>query len=199
MSERIDRRMGRNRLLFGVVVIIFAVAAAAGVYVWSLMGGPGVPQNAEVPAQRVPIQPSRTDETLMITLYFPSDGMLAPASAAVRRQPDGQSQAREILAAMLGDPRTAQTALLKDVRLREIYLDAAGTAYVDLATAPQKEIRASAGEELAAIYAIVNTLMQNIEEIKHIRVLLDGREVQTLAGHIDLTRTFGKRMDLVKQ
>jgi hypothetical protein len=199
MSERIDRRMGQNRLLLGVVVIIFAVAAAAGVYVWSLMRSPGVPQNAEVPAQHVLAQPLRTEETLMITLYFPSDGMLAPASVAVKRQPDGQSQAREILAAMLEDPRTAQTALLKDVRLREIYLDAAGTAYVDLATAPQKEIRASAWEELTAIYAIVNTLMQNIEEIKHIRILLDGREVQTLAGHIDLTRTFGKRMDLVKQ
>ena len=198
MPERIDRRIGHDRLLFVVVVIILA-AAAAGVYVWTLMRSPGVQQNAEAPAQPVLAKPPRADEPLTITLYFPSDGMLASGSAAVKRQPDGQSQAREILAAMLGDQRAAQTALLKDIRLRELYLDATGTAYVDLAAAPQKEIRASAGEELTAIYAIVNALTQNLEEIKRIRILLDGREAQTLAGHIDLTRTFGERMDLVKQ
>ncbi|HXY54489.1 MAG TPA: GerMN domain-containing protein [Nitrospirota bacterium] len=198
MPERIDRRIGHDRLLFGVVVIILAIAAA-GVYVWTLMRNPGAPQNTEAPVQPVLAGPSIPDEPLMITLYFPSDGMMASGSVTVKRQPDGQSQAREILAAMLADKRSAQTALLEDVRLRELYLDTMGTAYVDLATAPQKEIRASAWEELTAIYAIVNTLMQNIEEIKRIRILLDGREAQTLAGHIDLTRTFGKRMDLVKQ
>lgn len=199
MSERIDRRIGQNRLLFGVVVIIFAIAAAAGIYIWSLMRSSSVLPNTVVPGQPKLAQPPRPDEPLTIVLYFPLEGMLASGSVAVKRQPDGQSQARVILAAMLGDQRVAQTALLKDVRLRELYLDASGTAYVDLASVQQKEIRVSARDELIALYAVVNTLVQNIEEIKHVRVLLDGREAQTLAGHIDLSRAFSKRMDLVKQ
>jgi hypothetical protein len=199
MSERIDRRIGHNRLLFGAVVIIIAVAAAAGVSLWSLMRSPSALQNTAAPGLPALDQLSRPDEPLMITLYFPSDGMLASGSAAVKRQSEGQSLAREILAAVFGDQRAAQTALLKDVRLREVYFDASGTAYVDLVPVQQKEIRASAWEELTAVYAVVNTLMQNIEEIKHVQVLLDGREAQTLAGHIDLSRPFSKRMDLVKQ
>jgi hypothetical protein len=198
MPERIDRRMGQDRLLLGVVIIIFAVAAA-GVYAWTLMSSPGAQQNTAIPAKPALAQPARPDEPLIITLYFPSNGMLMSGSIPVKRQFDEQSQAREILAAMLGDQRIAQSSLLKEVRLREVYLDTTGTAYVDLATTPQKEIRASAWEELTSIYAVVNTLMQNIEEIKHIRILLDGREAQTLAGHVDLARTFSKRMDLVKQ
>lgn len=199
MPERIDRRIDHNRLLFGVVAIIFAIAAAAGIYIWSLMHSSSVPPNTVVPGQSELAQPSRPDEPLTIALYYPWEGMLASGSVAVKRQPDGQSQARVILAAMLGDQRIAQTALLKDVRLRELYLDASGTAYVDLASVQQKEIRVSARDELMALYAVVNTLLQNIEEIKRVRVLLDGREVQTLAGHIDLSRAFSKRMDLVKQ
>jgi len=199
MPERIDRRIGHNRLLFGVVVIIFAIAAAAGIYIWSLMRSSSVPQNTVVPPQSALDQPPRLDEPLTVVLYFPLDGMLASGSAAVKRQPDAQSQAREILTVMLGDQRAGQAALLKDVKLRELYLDASGTAYVDLATVQQKEIRASARDELTALYAVVNTLLQNIEEIKRVRVLLDGREAQTLAGHIDLSRVFSKRMDLVKQ
>ena len=199
MPERIDRRIGDNRLLFGVVVIIFAIAAAAGIYIWSLMRSSSVPPNTVVRDQSALGQLPRLDEPLTIVLYLPLDGMLASGSVAVKRQPDGQSQAREILAAMLGDKRAAQTALLKDVKLRELYLDASGTAYVDLSAVQQKEIRASAQDELAALYAVVNTLLQNIEEIKRVRVLLDGREAQTLAGHIDISRAFSKRMDLVKQ
>jgi hypothetical protein len=199
MSERIDRRIGQNRLLFGVVVIIFAIAAAAGVYIWSLMHSSSVPQNAGVPNRPALAQPSLPDEQLTIVLYFPLDGMLASGSVAVKRQPDVQSEARVILAAMLGDQRAAQTTLLKDVRLRELYLDDSGTAYVDLALVQQKEIKVSAQDELMALYAVVNTLLQNIEEIKRVRILLDGREAKTLAGHIDLSRAFSSRMDLVNQ
>jgi hypothetical protein len=199
MPERVDRRIGHNRLLFGVVAIIFAIAAAAGVYIWSLMHSSSVPPNTVVPDQPALAQQSRPDDSLTISLYFPSEGMLVSGSVAVKRQPDGQSQARVILAAILGDQRAAQTALLKDVRLRELYLDASGTAYVDLASVQQKEIKVSARDEIMALYAMVNTLLQNIEEIKRVRVLLDGREAQTLAGHIDLSRAFNKRMDLVKQ
>jgi hypothetical protein len=63
----------------------------------------------------------------------------------------------------------------------------------------QREVRASVWEELIALYAMVNTLSQNFEEIRQIRFLVEGREVQTLAGHIELSRKFTKRMDLVKQ
>jgi hypothetical protein len=198
MSERIDRRIGHNRLLLGMVVIIFAGAAAA-IYIWSLMHSSSMPQNTVVPDQPALAQPYHPDEPLTIELYIPLDGMLVSGSVAVKREPDVQSQARVILAAMLGDRRAAQTTLLKDVRLRELYLDDSGTAYVDLALVQQKEIRVSARDELIALYAVVNTLLKNIEEIKRVRVLLDGREAQTLAGHIDLSRTFSKRMDLVKQ
>jgi len=89
--------------------------------------------------------------------------------------------------------------VLRDIRLRELYLDAFGTAYIDLSPGPQKDVRASAWEEQLAIYAMVNTLLQNFDGIKTVVLLIDGREAQTLAGHMDLSRTFTKRMDLVKQ
>jgi hypothetical protein len=49
------------------------------------------------------------------------------------------------------------------------------------------------------MYAMVNTLMQNFEEIREVAFLVDGRQAPTLAGHMDLSRRYGKRMDLVKQ
>lgn len=200
MSERIDRRIGSSRTLLWTLAVIFASAAGAGLYVWLRMTAPSA---LPVPAQdRAALpQPAQREEPLpMITLYAPVDGMLAAGSAAVLRQSDTQSQAREALIAVLADPRSVQSPVLRDLRLRALYYDAdTATAYVDLTSAQQSGIRASAWEEFLGIYAVVNTLTQDFEEIKQVRILVDGRETQTLAGHLDLARKFTKRMDLVKQ
>jgi hypothetical protein len=199
MSERVDRRIGGDRLVLWLLVAIFAVAAAAGAFVWLRLGSPVLPQKQALQSLLPLAQPARLDEPLTITLYYPEDGVLAAGTAAVKRQLDLQAQARETLAALFTDPRVTQSAIFKDIKLRELFLDASGTAYVDLSSLQQGGAKASAGEELLAVYTMVNTLTQNFEEIRQVRFLLEGKETQTLAGHIDLTREFEKRMDLVRQ
>jgi len=200
MSEKTDRRIRGRLLLYGVIIII-TVAVASGAYLWWSMNTPpaGTSSIPAMQGQSMSVQLSRRDEPLMVTLYYPSDGMLLTGSAAVKRQPDTQSQARETLNALLMDQRSSQAALLRDIKLREFYLDASGTAYIDLVPNQQEGLKASTGEELLAIYAMVDTLVLNFEEIKQVSFLLVGREVQTLAGHIDLSRKFTKRVDLVRQ
>jgi hypothetical protein len=195
MSERIDRRIPGNALLPIVAVALAAVLCVGGILWWRMR--PAAPvTNA---TQQSAAAALRLNEPLVITLSVPVDGLLAAVQAPVTRQPDTQSLAREALAALFADPTGSKAPVLKDLRLRGVYLDAAGTGYIDLAPVEQREVRASVWEELIALYAMVNTLSQNFEEIRQVRFLVDGREVQTLAGHIELSRKFTKRMDLVKQ
>ncbi|MDE3199546.1 MAG: GerMN domain-containing protein [Acidobacteriota bacterium] len=44
--------------------------------------------------------------------------------------------------------------------------------------------------ELLTIQSICSTLHANLPQIKEVRFLVDGQQRETLAGHIDLTRTF---------
>jgi len=199
MQERIDRRMGGGRLLLGVIIVVLLAAAGAGGYVWWRMNAASGPSPSQMQAAPSPVVP-RLDEPLTLTFYFSSNGMLEAGSLAVKRQPDAEMQAREALVAALGDPRTLQAGVFTQVRFREFFLDpSSGTAYVDLSPLQQGGVKAAASEELLALYALVDTLMQNFEEIKQVRFLIEGREAQTLAGHIDLLRKFTKRMDLVRQ
>jgi hypothetical protein len=180
-----------------VIMALVLVAAAAGGLFWFRFAGkprlePGTTQETQQP---VPV--ARPDEPFTATLFQPADGRLVSAAATVKRQPDVQLQAREVAAAVLA---AAQSGVLKELRLRALYLDDAGTVYADLspAAAAQKELKASVEGELLAVYALVNSLSQSIPEIRQVRIILDGREAQTLAGHIDLSRSFVKRTDLVK-
>lgn len=197
MSERNDRRLpGSGRLAMAVVAIAL-IAAGGGAYLWYRTAG--APQPVQVQQQETAPAP-KPNEPFMATLYLPAEGKLGAAVVAVERDPDVQLQAREAVAAVLAGDQGGKTAVLKELKLRALYLDAAGTVYLDLSplAAGQKEVRASVQEELLAVYALVNTVTQNFPEVRQVRVLVDGREAQTLAGHIDLSRSFMKRMDLVR-
>ncbi len=197
MSLTTDRAIRDNRLLMIVIGLVFIVAAGAFFY-WSRGTFSNAAAKQAEQSLNPLIQPAFRNKSLSVTLYYPLDGMLVSFLAPVKLQPDAQTQARETLLALFQDQRAAQAPVLRDVKLRAFYLDSQGTAYIDLATDQQKAVRASAWDEELAIYALVNTLTQNFEEIKQVVFLLDGGEAGTLAGHMDLARRYCKRMDFIR-
>lgn len=198
MSEKGDRRLPGSWNLPAAALVLALLGASGFVFWWKMAArGPSRPPEAQGQGPAAPA--AFPDETAPTTVYLPSRGSQAAVSVPVKRRPDAQSQAREIVSTILSDEQQGRGAVLVNVRLRELYLDASGTAYLDLSVVPKEGIRASAWEELLAAYALVNSLMQNVEEVKRVRFLLDGKEAQTLAGHVDLSRSYTKRMDLVRE
>lgn len=194
MSSGNDRSIGGSRPLIIAAVIVLLTAAGAGAFWWFRAGlGDGTVPSPQPPEPAVVLRP---DAPLGVSLFIPAGDSLVPAAGSIRRQPELQLEARAVVGALLADQRAAQAPVLRELRLRAFYLDAVGTAFVDLAAA--SEVRGSAWDELLAVYAIVNTVTQNFPEMKQVRLLFDGREAQTLAGHLDLSRAFMKRTDLVK-
>lgn len=190
MPDRIDRRTGNGTIL--LVIVVLAVMAAGGV--WWLRGT----RPSSIPIQMQSSSGSTAAMApLTITLFLPREGGLSGEPVSLTRLPDSQSLAKEALNAVFADTRTQQAPVLRDFKLRAFFLDDSGTAHVDL-TPHAETAGGSAWEEMLALYAIVDTLTQNFEEIKQVHFLVDGRETQALAGHIDLLRMFTKRMDLVK-
>jgi hypothetical protein len=200
MSERSDRSIpGRGPLVITVMAIVLIIAGGGG-YLWFHMAGAPQAEPVGQLQTQMTAPAARPDEPFMATLFVPGDGGLGTAVVPVKRRPEVQLQAREAVAALLAADPGRQSSVLRELRLRALYLDASGTVSVDLTAASpnQKEIRASAEDELLAVYAMVNTLAQNFPEVRQVRFLMDGRETQTLAGHIDLTRVHVKRADMVK-
>jgi len=81
--------------------------------------------------------------------------------------------------------------------LRAIYLTPDGDAFIDL----NREITRGHGggslDELLTVYALVNALTANLPGVSAVQILIDGQEVDTLAGHIDLRRPLGQNMKWV--
>jgi hypothetical protein len=52
--------------------------------------------------------------------------------------------------------------------------------------------------EILTVYAIVDTLAANIPEVKKVQLLIDGKPIDTLAGHIDCKKPMAPRTDLIR-
>lgn len=135
-------------------------------------------------------------------LYFPgSDG---PCLKSVQRQfASGLSGHRlgvAVINGLIQAPRRAGTDPLfpADTRLRALFLAEDGSAYVDLAIPENYGRGVDARLEYLAVYAVVNSLTVNIPGIERVKILINGDEAQTLAGHMDLTGFYETNMLIVK-
>ena len=73
-----------------------------------------------------------------------------------------------------------------------------GDMFVDLS--PQVTTNHSGGalDELFTVYAVVNALTVNLPAIQRVQLLIDGKETDTLAGHVDLRNPLSRNMNWVK-
>jgi spore germination protein GerM len=135
------------------------------------------------------------------TLYYVSeDGM--NLVGVQREVPYGETvidQAREIVTAQLTPaPEPFASALPPSTTLRSLYLTERGDAFVDLSDDARTKHTGGALDELFAVYAIVNALTTNLPAITRVQILIDGKEVDTLAGHVDLRHPLQKNLKWVK-
>ena len=117
-----------------------------------------------------------------------------------REVPFGASvaeQARAIVEAQLAAPPPLVSAIPADTKLREVFVTDRGDAFVDLSGEVTSKHTGGSLDEILSVYAIVNALTVNLPAITRVQILVDGKEVDTLAGHVDLRHPLAKSMDWV--
>jgi hypothetical protein len=181
----------RVAIAAAIVVVLFAA-------VWIFfardprVAPSGTPTAAGTPAVSTAAQPK-----IKATLYYISeDGLSLPGIQ--REVPFGDpivEQARRIVEAQLGEaPLPYASPVPAGTKLRALYVGDRGDAFVDLSSEVRTAHTGGALDELFTTYAIVNALTVNLPAITRVQILVDGKEVDTLAGHVDLRRPLQKSL-----
>lgn len=109
------------------------------------------------------------------------------------------AQAQEIVNAQLASAAAPfVSAIPPGTTLRALYLNAKGEAYVDLSKEAATAHTGGTQDELLTIYSIVNALTANLPAVTSVQLLVDGKEVDTLAGHIDLRKPLEKNLAIIE-
>jgi spore germination protein GerM len=110
------------------------------------------------------------------------------------------AQGREILAAQLQPaPAPYISAIPAGTTLRAFYATDRGDAFVDLSRDVSTAHTGGSLAELLTVHAIVNAVTENLPAIKRVQILIDGREVDTIAGHVDIRRPLIRDLSLVRE
>jgi spore germination protein GerM len=134
------------------------------------------------------------------TLYFVSeDGMtLMPVQREVPFSPNVTEQAHAIVTAQLTAAPPLVSAIPPDTSLRGVFVTERGDAFVDLSGDVVVKHPGGSLDEIFTVYTIVDALTTNLPAIRRVQILVDGKEVDTLAGHVDLRHPLVKSLDWVK-
>ena len=158
----------------------------------------GSTQNV-APATSTPAAEAQRKITATL-FYIAEDGLsLVPVQREVPLAEPVVEQARQIMLAQLAPPtHPLASTIPSDTKLRAIYLSDRGDLFVDFS--PDLTTRHTGGslDELFTVYAIVNAATVNLPAIGRVQILIDGKEVDTLAGHVDLRNPLTKNLTWVR-
>lgn len=118
-------------------------------------------------------------------------GTLAPVVIELPLSNDPVLRAKQVLNTLLAGPVDVELRTLPaDAALLEFYLLPDGTAIADFSEALSSSMPSGIQSERLAAESIARTLEANVRQVRRLKILIHGQEVDTLAGHLDLTGYF---------
>ena len=192
--------MGRRVAVAGTVAVLIVFAAFAVLVRRGLPFGRGAGSNPVVvaAAPAVPAPPGRKIKARLF--YVAEDGLrLTSVERDVAYGEGADEQAREIVAAQIAQvAEPLVSAIPPGTTLRAVFITKSGEAYVDLSREAHVAHPGGTVDELLTVYTIVNALTVNLPAVTAVQVLVDGKEVDTLSGHVDLRRPLVKNLTWVQ-
>jgi sporulation and spore germination protein len=187
----------RKLVLGGLVVAVVAAAIYFPILKRRMQRAARLQQQSEEQARReltlaTPVNPGQP--RVKTTLYWASsseDGSLAATAVELPLSNDPVLRAKQVLNTLLAGPvDTELRTLPPDAVLLEFYLLPEGTGVADFSEALATSIPSGIQSEQLAADSITRTLEANVPQMQRLKILIHGQEMDTLAGHLDLTGTF---------
>ncbi|MBW1693787.1 MAG: GerMN domain-containing protein [Deltaproteobacteria bacterium] len=144
---------------------------------------------------------TNSSDKLVVHLYFSDkEGSFLTAEERVFFHSDRPADfAKIIIEALIEGPRKGlvRTIPARTI-LRALYVTQEGIAFVDFSDTIKDDHPGGVRSELLAIFSIVNSLILNMSQVDAVKILINGNESTTLAGHVDLRFPFKANMLLVR-
>lgn len=188
-----------RRHLAAAAIVVFGVAAA-----WILFVGlPRWYATRHAPAAAAAgsagtASPSAVRKITATLYYVGEDGMaLVPVQREVPFGATIVEQARAIIEAQIAAAPPLVSAIPVETKLRDVFITERGDAFVDLSGDLTAKHPGGSLDEIFTVYTLVNALTVNLPAVTRVQILVDGKEVDTLAGHVDLRHPLAKSLEWV--
>ncbi len=186
------KQTGFSRLLviWGITFVGIAIGLAATLYLISQAKQTAIP----LPPPPLPTTANPTDtpppQNVNLFLLEPTTLELVAVKSERRLYAERTKRLKQIVTALIqAKPPDFRNPIPGGTELHEVYVDTQGTAYLDFSRhLTDGHIGGTQGEFLT-VAAILKTIFDAFpNKIKQVQFLIDGNEIETLAGHLNLSQ-----------
>jgi spore germination protein GerM len=111
-----------------------------------------------------------------------------------------KEEAKETIIELIKGPKGKLIPTLPPrTKLLSLQINDAGVARVSFNSALSKDHPGGSSAEMMTIYSIVNSLALNFPQIKRVQILIDGKPIETITGHLSLRQPVPPKHDLIKR
>ncbi len=175
-----------------IVSILLAAVLAMSIYAWRMRTGAAATPTPSADTRAV--VPAVAGATEQVTLYVAYDdpGTLRPQSAQIPMPSVRQQRAEQVLRALIAIylEKNSPHPLPPGSDIRSVYLVDPGLAVIDVNAALADGHRSGVLPEELTVASMIETLSSNIPGILRVKILVEGKERETLAGHANLADFF---------
>jgi len=169
--------------------ILFVVAIGMAVYLWQLRRHETLAPRSVGAAQHVTPPPSGPTEAATIFVAYDGPGELRARPISIPLVSGRQQRAETLLRALLSiyQEKSSSHPLASGAEIRNVYLIDPGAAVVDVNAAFVSGQTSGILAEELTVASMIQTLTANIQGLNRVKILVDGKDRDTLAGHADLS------------
>ena len=81
-----------------------------------------------------------------------------------------------------------------DAKLLDLYLDRNGMIYMDFSDELKKNYHMDISQELSFLASLFNGIRSSIPGLTAMKILIEGKEAESLGGHIDISKPIGEEI-----
>ena len=180
------------RHFFIAISILLAAVLGMSIYAWHMRGRAAATPAASV--NTAPVARTVAGATERVTLFVAYDdiGVLHAQSAQIPMPSVRQQRAEEVLRALIALylDKSSPHPLPPGSDIRSVYLVDPGLAVIDVNAAFADGHRSGVLAEELTVVSLIQTLSANIPGILKVKILVEGKQRDSLAGHADLSNFF---------
>jgi hypothetical protein len=180
------------RHIYIALSLLLAAALGMSLYLWRMRGRAAATPAASVDTRPVVAPVAGPTERVSLFVAYDDIGILRAQSAQVPSPSVGQQRAEAVLHALLAVylDKSSPHPLAPGSDIRSVYLVDPSLAVIDVNAAFADGHRSGVLAEELTLASFLETLSANIPGILKVKILVEGKQRETLAGHADLSNFF---------
>jgi hypothetical protein len=127
-----------------------------------------------------------TEDIFSLRIYYPVGDRLQIENRSLPKRNAQMAIAEAVVEEFLKGPTGVTSNIPQDVKLLGLYKDEDKILYIDLSDEFRRNFQGDVLTEFLLLKGLYESIISNVPDIQNVKILIEGKEIETLGGHLYL-------------